>query len=285
MPVLLVLVALSAQDVDHDRLERFKRIPAEELGRAYLINENTLHLLAMARQGVTLHLSGDDSARTVTSANADSVAAEYERRRATYAAAIRARGFKAIAGEYEITLARCPAASKVGAVLVTLTQREFIVDLPWGAGGVVVEGTLVVGEGDGSDGSYRSGAIGERKTELRPFQGGGCGSVLTPYRRPDVRLERPESLIGSWEGRWDEEFGVRFTITPTDSGYTVRYEWQEYRGGAYQTETYAFHPSSKRSIRGGPMEIVAERDREYGARVVGHFVKTRTAKLKRVSGR
>ena len=282
--MLLLLVALSAQDVDRDRLERFKRIPAEELGRAYLINQNTLQLLAMARQGATLHLSGEDSARTVTGTNADTVAAEYERRRATYAAAIRARGFKSVAGEYEIALARCPAASKLGAVLVTLTQQEFTVSFPWGGGGVVVEGTLVVGEGDGSDGSYRSGAIGERKTELRPFQGGGCSSVMTPYRRPDVRLEQPESLIGSWEGLWDNEFGVRFTITPTDSGYTVRYEWQERPGGAYHTETYAFHPSSKRSIRGGPMEIVAERNGEYAARAVGHFNQTRTAKLKRVGG-
>lgn len=281
MPVLLLLVALSAQDVDRDRLEQFKRIPAEMLGRAYLINENTMQLLAMVRQGATLHLSGEDSGRAVTRVNVDTVAAEYERRRATYAAAIRARGFKSIAGEYEIAAARCPAASKTGAVLVTLVQQEFIVSFPWGGKGVVVEGTFVTGEGDGSDGSYRSGSIGERKTELRPFQGGGCRTVLTSYRRPDVRLEQPESLIGSWEGRWDGEFAVRFTITPTDSGYAVRYEWQEYHGAAFQTESYAFHASSKVSIRGGPFVITVERD---GARAVGHVGQTRTALLTRVAG-
>jgi len=229
-----------------------------------------------------VRLSGEDSVRIVTPLNVDAVSAEYEGRRATYAAAIRARGFASLAGEYEISSRRCSEWS--GVSLITLTQEEFVVRFLGITGGVVVERTLVTGGGDANDGSYLSGTIGGSTIELRPIEGRGCGSLLTPYRRPDVRLEQPESLIGSWEGLWDGEFGVRFTITPSDSGYTVRYEWQDHAGGAYHVATASFHPSSKRSIRGAAIEITVEQDGEYGARAVGQFVKTRTAKLKRVSG-
>lgn len=289
LPVIALILA--AQQPDRERLDRLKTIAPGLLGRAYLINENTLQLIAMARQGVSVQLAGEDSILTVTPANVDTVTAEYERRRATYAAAIRARGFTPVAGEYELTQARCPAASAPGAAgaLVTLTQREFVVSFDGVEAGVVVERTLVTGQGDGSDGAHRSGAISGSKIELRPFDesqergGGGCSAVLTKYRRLDVRLERPERLIGSWEGRWDGEFGVRFTITPSASGYTVRYEWQEYQGGAFDTLTVQFHPASRHSIRGGSLQIFALVDGEYGARAVGYFGRNRTTKLKRVA--
>lgn len=289
MRALLLLAlwagALSAQDVDRDRLERLKKIAPELLGRAYLVNENTLQMLGMARQGATLQLAGDDSMVTVTPANVDVVTADYERRRATYATAIRARGFASLAGEYEIARSRCPEARGGRPVLTTLTQQEFVVALDGGqgGGGVVVEKTLVMGQGEESDGSYRSGAIGDRKVELRPFER-GCSTMMVRYQRPNARLERPEQLIGKWEGRWDGQFGVRFTVTPSDSGYTVLYEWQEYQGGEYQSFTTGFHPTSKSAIRGGPFEIFAEVDGEYGARAVGVFGQIRTTKLKRVAG-
>jgi hypothetical protein len=268
--------------------EPLTRIAPSLLGRAYLINENALQLVALARQGANVRLSGEDSILEVTAANVEAVTAEYERRRETYAAAIRARGFTPVAGEYEVALAHCPEAS--GAALITLTQQEFVVE---GDGrGVVVERTLVVGQGDGSDGAYRSGSVGGSKIELRPFEGSGrggergagCSVVLTPYRRPHVRLERPERLIGSWEGRWDGEFGVRFTITPSGSGYSVLYEWQEYQGAPFDTLTVPCHPSSKDAIRGGSLRIIVEEGGEYGARAVGQFGRTRTARLKRVAG-
>ena len=271
--LLIVMTSLTAQD-------RFKTIAPELLGRAYLVNENTLRMIEMARQGATVKLSGDDTL-TVTAANVDSVSAEYEKRRAAYAAAIRARGFKRIAGEYEIALSRCPEASRLGPTLTTLSQREFVVALDEDLAGVVVEQTLVFGQGEESDPSYRSGAVGDRKTELRPFAGKGCATLLTRYQRPNVRLERPEQIIGRWEGKWDEQFGVRFTITPTDSGYTVVYEWQERQGGEYQSLTVPFYASSKNSIRGGPIVITLDGD---GARAVGNFMQTRTAKLKRAGG-
>lgn len=288
LPVIALILA--AQQPDQERLERLKTIAPALLGRAYLINENTLQLIAMARQGVSVQLAGEDSVLTVTPANVDTVNAEYERRRATYAAAIRARGFTPVAGEYELTQARCPAATPAGAgaAIVTLAQREFVVSFDGVEAGVVVERTLVTGQGDGSDGTHRSGSIGGSKIELRPFDhngqsgGRGCSAVLTRYRRPDVRLERPERLIGSWEGRWDGEFGVRFTITPAGNGYTVRYEWQEYQGGAFDTLTVAFHPASKHSIRGGSLQIFAVVDGEFGARAAGYFGRTRTTKLKRL---
>ncbi|HXO85311.1 MAG TPA: hypothetical protein VN803_07280 [Gemmatimonadales bacterium] len=272
---------LAAQEPDRDRVERFKTIPAELLGRAYLVNENTLRMIEMARQGATVKLMGNDSA-TVTTASVDSAAAEYLMRRATYAAAIRARGFAQISGEYEIERSRCPAASRSGPVLATLSQQEFVVTVDETPAGVVVEKTLVIGQGDESDDSYRHGRVGDRKSELRPFEGKGCATVLARYQRPTVALERPEQLIGTWEGKWDDEFGVRFTITPTDSGYTVLYEWQEYQGRDYQSMTMPFHPSSKSAIRGGAIVITAQGG-EYGARAVGNFVQTRSARLKKVA--
>jgi hypothetical protein len=285
----LIAVMLASQQPDRERLERLKTIAPGLLGRAYLINENTLQLIAMARQGASVQLAGEDSTLIVTAANVDAVTTEYEGRRVTYAAAIRARRFASVAGEYELSQARCPAASVTGggAALVTLTQREFVVSFDGVEAGVVVERTLVTGQGDGSDGTHSSGSIGGNKIELRPFGetgGNGCSAVLTRYRRPDVRLERPERLIGSWEGSWDGEFGVRFTITPSAGGYRVRYEWQEYQGGAFDTLTVQFHPASKHSIRGGSLQIFAEVDGEYGARAVGYFARTRMTKLKRVTG-
>lgn len=284
---LLVCVgagSLAAQEPppDLERVARFRTIPAELLGRAYLVNENTLRMIEMARQGATVKLMGDDSA-TVTTASVDSAAAEYLMRRATYAAAIRARGFAQIAGEYEIERSRCPEAARGGPVLATLSQREFVVTMDEEPAGVIVERTLVLGQGDESDDSYRHGSVGDRKSELRPFEGKGCATMLTRYQRPNVTLARPEQLIGKWEGKWDDEFGVRFTITPTDSGYSVVYEWQEYPGGKYQSSTMPFHPSSKNAIRGGAIVITAQ-DGEYGARAVGNFVQTRSAKLKKVAG-
>ena len=276
----------AAQETDRARAERLKTIAPGLLGRAYLINENTLGLIAMARQGANVRLADDDSVLEVTAANVDAVTAAYERRRDTYAAAIRARGAAAVAGEYEIGWARCPAASAgKGGALIAITQQNFIATIDGGGTAVVVERTLVVGQGDGSDGGYRSGPVGDGKIELRPFAesgGGSCSIALTPYRRPQVRLERPERLVGSWEGLWNGEFGVRFTITPSGSGYTVVYEWQEHKGGEFQTLTVACHPSSRHAIRGGSLEITAEPEGEYGARAVGYFDKTRTARLKRV---
>lgn len=278
------VTALAAQEVDRERLERLKTVAPALLGRAYLINENTLQVIGMARQGATVHLSGEDSLLIVTAATADSVAAEFERRRATYAAAIRARGFVTVAGEYELTT-RCPAAPGIGPILVPVTQDGFQVSFAGTPVGIVVERTLVTGQGDGSDDAYRSGPVGDGKIATRQFSGRGCETMLTRYRRPDVRLEHPEDLLGTWEGLWDGQFGVRFTITPSDSGYAVHYEWQEYAGGPFEAEDWAFHPVSRRSIRGGPFEISIERDGEYGARAVGRFARTRTARLKRVAGR
>lgn len=259
--------------------ERLRTIAPELLGRAYLVNESTLRMIEMARQGATVHLSGDDTL-TVTTANVDSVGAEYEKRRATYAAAIRARGFARIDGEYEVELSRCPEAWRGGPILTALSQREFIVSLDEDVAGVIVEKTLVFGQGAEGDASYRSGLIGDRTFELRPFGGKGCATRLTRYQRPNVRLEHPERLTGRWEGKWDETFGVRLTITPNDSegGYIVVYEWQEQQGGAYQSMTFPFYPSAKNAIRGGAIVITVDGD---GARAVGNFMQVRRAKLKR----
>ena len=260
--------------------ERLRTIPPELLGRAYLVNESTLRTIDMARQGATVHLLEGDTV-TVTATNVDSVSAEYEKRRATYAAAIRARGFANIAGEYEIELSRCSEASRGGPVLTSLSQREFVVMLDEDLAGVIVEKTLVFGQGPESDGSYRSGPVTGGKFELRPFVGKGCATLLTRYQRPNVRLERPEQLTGRWEGKWDEVWGVRFTITPSDSGYTALYEWQEQEGGAYQRMTMPFHPSAKNAIRGGAIVITVDGN---GARAVGNFMQVRRAKLKRMAG-
>lgn len=53
------------QQPDPARVAQLRTIRAELLGRAYLVNENTLRLIAVARQGVNVMLSdGDATARS-----------------------------------------------------------------------------------------------------------------------------------------------------------------------------------------------------------------------------
>ncbi len=274
----LAAVPLTAQHVDSQRLAGLKTIPAELLARAYLVNEYTLGLLAMVRQGATLQ-SIDDSMR-VDASNADSATREHETRRATYAAAIRARGFANVSGEYEVSAQECPQGS--GAVLATLDQDEFRLSLYDGAmQGVIVERTIVFGEGPESGGFYTFGTFDGDRARLQPFEGDGCRSLLARYRPPDVRLKDPELWLGTWEGRWDDIWDVRFTITAQDSGFMVTYEHREHKGGPFQAESGRFHPVSPNAIRGGPIVITLTGKRK--AEATGAFGQRRVAQLRRTT--
>jgi hypothetical protein len=254
-----------------------------------LVNEYYLSLMEWARKGAKVVLYEGDSAHEVDSTNVDSKTAELEQRRATYAAAIHARGFAQVGGEYEIRSTEC--AKKTGPILVNLLQGDFEVFADSASVGqegndprvgVVVESTLVFGAGAESS-DYRHGATGGKTIKLKPFQEGVCPTLITRYQPPRVELANPEELAGTWEGMWDETYRVRFTISQSDGSYLVRYEHQEHAGGEMLTETYRAHASSKSSIRFGAMEINLKRKGDYGATAVGRFGPERKAGLRRIS--
>lgn len=291
--VVLASSVTLTQESAEQRIARLKTMPAEELARAYLGNEYTLRLIDMARQGATLHLQGADSIQVVTAATADSVAAEYQRRRETYAAVIRARGFKTLTGPHVLSLKK--PCDENGFFGVQPRQNEFRVTLVLRhdmgqdeMSGVVVEETLVMGDGN-PDGGYLKARVRGEKIELTPVGRSGCTMVLTPgtrdRQRPSVRIDRPERLLGTWQGKWDGEFDVRFTISPSGDGYQVLYEWQEYQGGSFAADTFLAYPSSAGAIRSefGTFEILVEGAGTPQATAVGHFgPRTRRAKLTQV---
>jgi hypothetical protein len=271
--------AAASQEPDRGRLEPLHRIRPELLARAYLVNEYTLGLIDMARQGATVELQAADSSLTVTAANAGSMDEEYERRRAAYAAAIEARGFTRIAGEFELATAGCGAP--FGPMLLEVRQAGFVVTLGEGVTGIVVEQTLVLGQGSESEGTYSHGEVRDDGIELRRFDQPDCQLTLSRYRRPDVQLADPAAMLGTWEGQWDGQWDVRFTITPADGGYSVRYEWREVPGAEYSSMTHAAHAASPTSIRFEAIVLTLEPRAEDGATAVGSFAGKRTARLRR----
>ena len=274
------------QETAEQRLARLKTAPAVDLARAYLANEYTLTMIGMARQGATVHLDGGVE---VTAATADSVAAEYQHRKETYASVIRARGSRAVSGPHIMRLKK--PCDEAGFFAVTPRQDEFRITLvlrhDMGQdefSGVVVEDVLMLHGDDPLDPPH--GRVRGDKVELAT-RAGRCAMVLargTGDPRPAARLEQPDRLPGTWEGKWDGQFGVRFTIAPADSGYTVVYEWQEYEGGAFAADTFRAYPSSGRSVRSvfGTFEIDFEWTETPQANAVGHFgPRTRRATLTR----
>jgi hypothetical protein len=186
--------AAYAQETEEERAQRLMRIPPETLAQAYLSNERTLALLDWARQGVTLHLSGADGLLTVTPENADRVIAEYEYRRAVYSRTIHARGYRDVAGDYRMTVARaCQwGDSHRESQLTTLSQDGFGLNLKWhdgseddGISGVMVEDAVVFGSDD--DTEYLVGTIKKARIGLRSSSKSRCTITLAPMARPPAR--------------------------------------------------------------------------------------------------
>jgi hypothetical protein len=96
-------------------------------------------------------------------------------------------------------------------------------------------------------------------------------------------LGAPENIdpVGVWEGRWDKEWLVRFTITKMDNGkYKVVYEHEENVGGSL-SKTSGELPAMKNGvITYGKIDIEFKNGKEAIAK--GNFVTPRTADLKKV---
>jgi hypothetical protein len=288
MLALAVLVLAGAagqvQETDERRLARLRTIPAADLARAYLANEYTLNMIGLARQGATVHLEGGVE---VTAATADSVAIEYQHRKEIYASVMRARGSRPFSGPHTMRLKK--PCDEAGFFAVVPRQEGFRVTLvlrhDMGRDeltGVVVEDVLMIQGDDPTDPPH--GRLRGDKFEVGNRRG-RCPMVLSRgagETRGTARLEQPDRVAGTWEGQWDNEFGVRFTIAPADSGYRVFYEWQEYSGGAFAADTFRAYPSGGRAIRSefGTFELTFDWAATPTAAAVGHFgTRTRRARL------
>lgn len=287
--VLLTGAFLQGEETPAQRAARLKRIPAADLAAAYLANEYTLTMIGMARQGATVQLDGGV---VVTAATADSVAAEYQQRQETYASVIRARAARTLTGPY--TLRFKQPCDEAGFFAVEPRQNDFRITLRLRhdmgldeLSGVLVEDVLMLTGDDPTDNPH--GRVRDDKIELAGRNRGRCTMVLArgaasrPAGAP-ARLEQPESVLGLWEGKWDGQFGVRFTISRMSDGYQVLYEWQEYEGGAFAADTFQAYASSGRSLRSefGTFDISFEAGPTPQANAVGHFgLRTRRARLTR----
>jgi hypothetical protein len=190
---LATATAAYAQETEEERAQRLMRIPSQALAQAYLSNQYTLGLLGWAKQGATVHLSGADEQLTVTQANADSMIAEYEYRRDVYSRTIRARGYRDVAGDYRMTVARaCQRAEYRELQPMTLSQDDFGLNLKPregseddGISGVVVEDAVVFGSDD--DTEYFVGGLSGVRIELRSSVNSRCTIALAPMDRPSGR--------------------------------------------------------------------------------------------------
>ncbi len=174
-----------SQEADAQLRETVRSAPPENLAGAYLTNENTLELIGLAGiTNVNFFLGGV----RVTADNIKSLQADHERRRDIYSAGILSRGFTQIAGRYSAQgqEGQPCAATKEAPYIVELKQQSFKIELfPPGAAnddaipGVVVEKTLVTGEGEFSPDNYMIGVIAGDRITVRLFSGSGCPTVLT----------------------------------------------------------------------------------------------------------
>lgn len=280
------IVLWQGEETPAQRLERLKTVPAADLARAYLANDHTLSMIAMARQGATVHLDGGT---VVTAANADSVAAEYQRRKDTYISVIKDRGSRTLSGSYLLRFKKpCDEESFFS---VKPRQEAFFVTLPLvddlaeiAVEAILVEDVLMFPSEDPA--SPTTGRVGGDRIELIT-PGARCAMMLEHGEveaRPSGRLDSSLSVEGAWQGKWDEQFGVRFRISKRQDGFQVVYEWQEYAGGAFTVDTFVAYPAGARELRSvyRTFELWFERGANE-ATAVGRFGRrTRRAKLSRV---
>ena len=279
------LLVLQGEETPGQRLARLKTVPAADLARAYLSNEYTLSMIARAREGATVHLEGGV---VVTAANADSVAAEYQQRKDIYASVMKARGSRSLSGSYVLRFKKpCDEESFFS---VEPRQEAFYVTLPLvddldeiEVNAILIEDVLMFPSEDPT--SPTTGGVGGDRIELIT-PGARCAMVLerrVAEARPSARLDSSVDVEGTWQGKWDEEFGVRFRISKLQDGFQVVYEWQEYAGGAFAVDTFLAYPAGPRELRSvyRTFELWFERAPK-DASAVGRFgPRTRRAKLVR----
>ncbi|MFZ1988534.1 MAG: hypothetical protein WAW96_02070, partial [Alphaproteobacteria bacterium] len=143
-------------------LERALKAPPSELAAGYLAVEAYLLAVKLARVGVTSETPKGE----INASNAEMYSSRYSKRLAIYAAAIRKRGFRNIAGIYSARASEsCKEVPAMLAALgedgtantITITQDQFKADLKQNItskdkstiidqNGIVVETTLVVAD-------------------------------------------------------------------------------------------------------------------------------------------
>jgi hypothetical protein len=91
--------------------------------------------------------------------------------------------------------------------------------------------------------------------------------------------------LGIWEGKWDETWKVRFTISKGEkSPYKVFYEWEEHSGEPMSKMTIENTQFKDGSLEIGKTNMITIEFKDDGSAVAkGNFKKPRTAILKKQS--
>lgn len=170
--------AQSEEGLTHPTSEQALEAPPAHLALGYLATRSTLDMIEFARAGGTVQTPEV----TINASNAETYAARYTERLATYTAAIDQRGYQRVAGVYSVRASdACGAAGSMlpAATGITINQDRFKVeltqDLPTGDRladivhkGIIVENTLVITDAIASDFTFL-GQAQQRALELRPY--------------------------------------------------------------------------------------------------------------------
>jgi hypothetical protein len=183
--VWCLAAAAHGQETEEERGQRLMRTHPRALAQAFLGNEYTLTLLGWAKQGATLHLADADGVIVVTPANADNMIAEHKYRRDLYARTIRARGYRDLAGDYQMTVARAcewgddhrrPQLMTIGQDEFRLTMAAHGVPEEHGFSGIAVDDAVVFATDD--PGMYFVGRLRRDRIELRNSEYSKCTLML-----------------------------------------------------------------------------------------------------------
>jgi hypothetical protein len=93
----------------------------------------------------------------------------------------------------------------------------------------------------------------------------------------------PADFIGTWTGKWDDKWPVRFSISqdPKAGKLDANYEWGKELGEHILEETYSATIEGDALHVGKRIQIVISADDENRATAVGYFQQTRRANLQR----
>ena len=98
-----------------------------------------------------------------------------------------------------------------------------------------------------------------------------------------------EDFLGVWEGAWDENWGVRFTVTPQDesgkeggddklTAVEVVYEWEEHKGQPWQRREYVGR-MEEGVLKFSGIELYRDPDDADRCTAIGRFSHERSAAL------
>jgi hypothetical protein len=91
-----------------------------------------------------------------------------------------------------------------------------------------------------------------------------------------------ERLVGKWEGKWDDTFGVKFNITKAELEFAIDYSVEEVIGEPYNEQSFKGKKVNSNTVIAGALVFVVNKENRE-VYVVGIFeAATRIATLEKV---